>query len=54
MTAISTDLTAQKRYSGRKHSSSHGGRYSSGKGSSHKGGKYKNSRTSNKYGKHKK
>lgn len=46
-------LNAQKRYSGSKHSSSHGGTYKSGKGSSHKGGSYKNLKTSNRYGKHK-
>ena len=34
----STNVFAQKRYSGSKHSSSHGGRYSGGRGSSHKGG----------------
>lgn len=44
---------AQKRYSGSKHNSSHGGSYSGGRGSSHKGGSYKLSRTSNHYGKHK-
>ncbi|MES2003696.1 MAG: hypothetical protein V4450_04180 [Bacteroidota bacterium] len=44
----------QKRYSGSKHSSSHGGHYSSGRGSSHKGGHYKNPKTNNHYGKHKK
>lgn len=51
---ISNQASAQKRYSGSKHTSSHGGRYSSGKGSSHKGGTYKNVRTSNRYGRHKK
>ncbi len=47
------NLNAQKRYSGSKHSSSHGGTYKSGKGSSHKGGSYKNAKTGNRYGKHK-
>ncbi|MBP4141986.1 hypothetical protein J3S90_09240 [Flavobacterium sp. P4023] len=51
----SLDLSAQrKKYSGSKHSSSHGGHYSRGKGSSHKGGSYKNSSTKNHYGKHRK
>ena len=49
----STNLSAQKRYSGSRHSSSHGGRYSGGRGSSHKGGSYKHSSTSNHYGRHK-
>lgn len=44
----------QKRYSGSKHTTSHGGHYSGGRGSSHKGGTYKNSKTNNHYGKHKK
>ena len=52
-TFITSDIVAQKRYSGSKHTTSHGGRYSSGRGSSHKGGSYKNVRTSNHYGKHK-
>ncbi|MCJ0741390.1 hypothetical protein [Pedobacter montanisoli] len=51
--SLSTSSFAQVRYSGRKHTTSHGGHYQSGKGSSHKGGKYKNTRTSNKYGRHK-
>ena len=46
-------VSAQKKYSGSRHSSSHGGRYSSGRGSSHKGGKYKLSSTKNHYGRHK-
>ena len=50
---FSINVSAQKRYSGKKHSSSHGGRYSNGRGSSHKGGQYKNSKTSNHYGRHK-
>jgi hypothetical protein len=50
----SNQLLAQKRYSGSKHTSSHGGHYSGGKGSSHKGGSYKNSKTNNHYGRHKK
>jgi|GEM_PF-1256554 hypothetical protein len=44
----------QRRYSGSKHTTSHGGHYSNGKGSSHKGGAYKNAKTNNHYGKHKK
>ena len=47
-----TNVSAQKRYSGSRHSSSHGGRYSGGHGSSHKGGTYKHYGTSNRYGKH--
>ncbi|MDH6250319.1 hypothetical protein M2347_000046 [Chryseobacterium sp. H1D6B] len=47
------NLNAQKRYSGKRHSSSHSGTYKGGKGSSHKGGTYKNTRTGNRYGKHK-
>jgi len=47
------NLDAQKRYSGKRHSSSHSGTYKSGKGSSHKGGTYKNAKTGNRYGKHK-
>jgi hypothetical protein len=47
-------LSAQRKYSGSSHSSSHGGHYKSGRGSSHKGGTYKNKRTNNHYGKHKK
>ncbi len=46
-------LSAQTRYPGKKHSTSHGGKYSGGRGSSHKGGHYKNTRTSNNYGRHK-
>ncbi|MFN0293026.1 hypothetical protein [Pedobacter helvus] len=53
MLSLSFSTFAQVRYSGRKHTSSHGGHYKNGKGSSHKGGKYKNTRTANKYGKHK-
>jgi hypothetical protein len=53
-TLTSGQASAQKRYSGSKHSCSHGGKYSSGRGSSHKGGSYKNARTSNRYGRHKK
>lgn len=49
---LNNDVTAQKRYSGSKHSSSHGGHYSSGRGSSHKGGHYKNVSTGNRYGRH--
>lgn len=49
----SNQVSAQKRYSASKHSSSHGGHYSSGRGSSHKGGSYKNARTGNRYGRHK-
>jgi hypothetical protein len=48
-----TNVSAQKKYSGSRHSSSHGGRYSGGRGSSHKGGSYKHSSTSNRYGRHK-
>lgn len=51
--ASSQNVNAQKRYSGSKHSSSHGGTYKGGSGSSHKGGSYKNSSTGNRYGKHK-
>lgn len=47
------EVSSQTRYSGRTHSSSHGGYYKGGKGSSHKGGHYKNRRTSNHYGRHK-
>jgi hypothetical protein len=43
---------ARPRYSGSKHSYSHGGNYSGGRGSSHKGGSYKNWKTSNRYGRH--
>ncbi len=49
----SQNVNAQKRRSGSKHSSSHGGTYKSGKGSSHKGGSYKNAGTGNRYRKHK-
>ena len=42
------------RYSGSKHTTSHGGHYSNGRGSSHKGGHYKNVKTYNFYGRHKK
>ena len=48
-----SNIFSQKRYSGSKHTSSHGGHYSNGRGSSHKGGHYKNSSTGNHYGKHK-
>jgi hypothetical protein len=41
------------RYSGSRHTGSHGGHYSGGSGSSHKGGHYRNSRTGNRYGHHK-
>ena len=41
------------RYSGNRHTTSHGGHYSSGRGSSHKGGHYKNAKTFNHYEKHK-
>lgn len=53
LTVSFQNVNAQKRYSGSKHSSSHGGTYKSGRGSSHKGGSYKNSSTGNRYGKHK-
>ncbi|HMJ46882.1 MAG TPA: hypothetical protein VK498_06100 [Ferruginibacter sp.] len=53
MLLISGQATAQKKYSGNKHTTSHGGRYSSGSGSSHKGGHYKLSATRNHYGRHK-
>ncbi len=46
------NFSAQKRYSGKRHSSSHSGTYKSGKGSSHKGGTYQNAKTGNRYGKH--
>lgn len=49
----SNQVSAQKRYSVSKHSSSHGGRYSSSSGSSNKGGSYKNTSTGNHYGRHK-
>lgn len=49
-----SDVDAQrKRYSGKRHTTSHGGYYKSGKGSSHKGGHYRNAKTNNHYGKHK-
>jgi len=48
-----SNIFSQIRYSGSKHTSSHGGHYSNGRGSSHKRGHYKNSRTGNHYGKHK-
>jgi hypothetical protein len=41
------------RYSGRRHTYSHGGHYTGGHGSSHRGGHYRNSRTGNHYGRHK-
>ena len=50
---IGVESFGQKKYSGSKHTTSHGGSYSSGRGSSHKGGHYKNNRTSNRYGRHK-
>ena len=47
-------LSAQRRYSGSSHTSSHGGHYSGGSGgSSHKGGSYRHASTSNHYGRHK-
>lgn len=53
MILCTTDLSAQKRYSGSRHTSSHGGHYSGGHGSSHRGGHYKHTSTSNHYGRHK-
>jgi hypothetical protein len=50
---VATFSFAQHRYSGSRHTTSHGGHYSGGHGSSHKGGHYKNVRTSNHYGRHK-
>jgi len=46
-------VQGQRRYSGSRHTSSHGGHYSGGHGKSHKGGGYKNSNTGNHYGRHK-
>ncbi|WP_264522376.1 hypothetical protein [Flavobacterium sp. N1994] len=52
MILSTAQLNAQKRYSGRRHTSSHGGHYSGGHGSSHRGGHYKHRSTSNHYGRH--
>ncbi|WP_083227819.1 hypothetical protein [Mucilaginibacter sp. PPCGB 2223] len=53
MLCISAAFAQRTRYSGSRHTSSHGGHYSGSRGSSHKGGHYRNSRTSNHYGRHK-
>jgi len=53
LTIVGNEASAQTKYPGRKHTTSHGGKYTNGKGSSHKGGKYKNPKTSNRYGRHK-
>jgi len=54
MLAISSAFAQRTRYSGSRHTSSHGGHYSGSRGSAHKGGHYRNSRTNNHYGRHKK
>lgn len=46
------NVSAQRRYAGSRHASSHGGHYSGGRSSSHKGGSYRNARTGNHYGHH--
>jgi len=58
LSPITTDAGQRRggsrvRYSGSKHTFSHGGHYASGRGSSHRGGHYRNVRTSNHYGRHK-
>ena len=53
-TVISVNsLSAQRRYSGSRHTTSHGGHYSGGRGRSHKGGSYRHASTGNHYGRHK-
>lgn len=45
--------SSRPRYSGHKHSKSHGGHYAGSQNSHHKGGHYKNPRTQDHYGRHK-
>ncbi|MCF3110248.1 hypothetical protein LL912_15800 [Niabella sp. CC-SYL272] len=49
---IRQDLSAQKKYAGKRHTTSHGGHYSAGRGSAHKGGHYRNVHTAHHYGRH--